>query len=141
MTRSEQIYAHASKDLGLSELPGSKSAPRIQRAIRLSAAWLDDDDSVTAWCGCIRGLWGIETATGVPPAHYRAKSWLEWGQGIAGPAFAIKGDTVILHRPGGYHVALFDRFSGNFVFTLGGNQSNAVNISRYRSTDIVGIRR
>lgn len=137
---SQRIYDHAKKDLGLKETPGSKSTPRIKQAIKQAASWLDDDDSKTPWCGCLRGLWGLETGTGVPKEHYRAKAWLEWGKSVLRPS-AKRGDTVIFNRAGGGHVALLDRFNGDFVFVLGGNQSNACNISRYKVADIIGIRR
>jgi uncharacterized protein (TIGR02594 family) len=140
MSNSKLIYEHARKDAGLKELPGPKSAPRIKRAIQLAADWLEEDDSVTAWCGCIRGLWGFETSTGVPSAHYRARNWLEWGVAVPLGA-AVAGDTVVLKRAGGFHVALFDRLAGDFVWLFGGNQSDAVNVSRYRRGDVVGVRR
>jgi uncharacterized protein (TIGR02594 family) len=142
MSPSARLYAHASKDLGLHELPGPASQPRIAQAIRVSADWLNPDDSKTAWCGCIRGLWGLETGTGVPTAHYRAASWLMWGRIIL-RSEAQQGDTVVLHRTGGYHVALLDHFScdGKSVWLLGGNQGNAVTVAAYDVAKIEGIRR
>lgn len=140
MTTSERIYAHALKDLGLAEVPGPKSNPRIEFAIKTSADWLDDDDSVTAWCGCIRGLWGLETGTGVIPAHFRAKNWLDWGKVVL-VANAQKGDTVVFSRPGGFHVALFSKLDGGKVYVLGGNQSNKVSIAPYPLTSLHGVRR
>lgn len=143
MNTSELLYAHASKDIGLRETPGARSTPRIAFAIRLAADWLDKDDSKTAWCGCIRGLWGIETGTGIPSAHYRAVNWSTWGQGVHSLSSAIRGDTVILKRPGGYHVALLDRYTASkeFVYLLGGNQSDTVCVSRYSANSIHAIRR
>lgn len=134
------IYAHALKDLGLKETPGQASTPRIKLAIETSASWLNPDDSQTAWCGAIRGLWGLETGTGVPPEHYRAKSWLGWGEPIK-LSEAMQGDTIVFKRPGGYHVALFNGVGTGVVNVLGGNQSNAVNFSNYPTSNIVGIRR
>lgn len=140
---SAALYAHARRDLGLKETLGHKSTPRIEQAIAAAAQWLDHDDSKTPWCGCIRGLWGMETGTGVPPAHYRAAAWLKWGEPVHGLRNAVQGDTVILSRTSGHHVALLDRYSpdGITVWLLGGNQSNEVNVSAYRADLIVGIRR
>ncbi len=140
MSASLTIYTHALKDKGLKETPGGKSTPRIAYAIQTAAPWLDRDDSATPWCGCIRGLWGLETGTGVPKEHFRAKEWLKWGKPVD-IAEAQKGDTVILKRSGGHHVALFDHMEGSAVFLLGGNQGNAVNVSAYKRGDVVGIRR
>ena len=54
---SGRLLAHARKDAGLKETAGSASTARIKQAILAAASWLDPDDSVTAWCGCIMGLW------------------------------------------------------------------------------------
>lgn len=142
-TTSEILHAHATKDLGLKETPGPKSTPRIRLAIEAAARWLPNDDSQTAWCGCIRGLWGMETGTGCPPAHYRAAAWLTWGTPVPSLRQALQGDTVILSRPGGNHVALLDRYSrdGKTVWLLGGNQSDSVSIAKFSAALIKGIRR
>lgn len=141
-TPSQKLYDHALKDRGLKEIDGPASAPRIKYMIETAAKWLDNDDSKTAWCGCACGIWCLETALGVPKEHYRAASWLKWGRDVK-PLNARQGDIVVLTRKGGNHVALLDHFSDDLrtVYLLGGNQSNAVNISKYDSTTILGIRR
>lgn len=134
------LYHHALKDLGLRETPGPMSTPRIHDAIKAAANWLAGDDGITAWCGCIRGLWGMETGTGVPPQHYRAASWLSWGEAVTLPE-ARRGDTVVISRQGGNHVALLDRVEGGHVYLLGGNQSNAVTIAPFIKSLVKGVRR
>lgn len=131
------------QDFGLKEIPGGGTNPRIAKMILASATWLDDDDSQTSWCGAARGMWGIETGTGVPPAHYRAKSWLNWGENVPSVKEAILGDTVILQRSGGAHVALFNSYDseGDTVALLGGNQGDSVKISNFPVDLILGIRR
>jgi uncharacterized protein (TIGR02594 family) len=140
MTTGERLYAHAAKDLGLSEIPGPASHPRIRLAIDMAADWLDEDDSKTAWCGCIMGLWCFELDLGVPAARYRAASWLNWGMSVS-LAQARKGDVVIFARKGGNHVALFDRKEGRNVYVLGGNQSNRVSVAPYSEALVLGVRR
>jgi uncharacterized protein (TIGR02594 family) len=142
MTTSERLYTQAKRDLGLKEVPGPKSSPRIQLAIKAAADWLDSDDSKTAWCGCIRGLWAMETGTGMPSAHYRARNWLNWGEEVR-LTDAQRGDTVVLIRDGGYHVALFDHLSTDRtqVYLLGGNQGNEVNVRSFNVALVRGVRR
>jgi uncharacterized protein (TIGR02594 family) len=140
MSTSDRLYAHASKDLGLAEVPGPKSHPRIRQAIEMAADWLDEDDSKTAWCGCIMGLWCYELDLGVPAARYRAASWLNWGMNIPLDS-ARKGDVVVLSRSGGNHVALFDRKEGGQIYLLGGNQSNKVSVAPYSAGLVLGVRR
>lgn len=142
MNSSQLIYAAALKDLGLHETDGRESTPRILEAIKAAADWLERDDSVTAWCGCIRGLWAIETKTGAPRDFYRAKSWLAWGSPVGSLAQAQQGDTIIMKRPGGFHVGLYTgEHTARTFKMLGGNQSNRVSIVSQPIAAIVGIRR
>lgn len=140
--RSERIYGHALRDNGLKEMPGKASDPRIRSAILAAASWLDPDDSKTAWCGCIRGLWGIETGTGVPREHYRAASWATWGEAVPGGLKnAVQGDTIVMTRTGGNHVCLFVRQDATHVWCFGGNQSDAVNVQRFPKGRVTHVRR
>jgi uncharacterized protein (TIGR02594 family) len=140
MNTSERLYHHARKDLGMAEVPGGKSHPRIQLAIETAARWLDGDDSKTAWCGCLMGLWCLELGLGVPKAYYRAISWLDWGHEVK-KADAELGDVVVLKRPGGHHVALLDHIDGGRWHLLGGNQSNTTSIASYADGLVLGVRR
>jgi uncharacterized protein (TIGR02594 family) len=143
MTTNQRLYQHARKDLGLSEIAGSRSNPRIKLAIETAAKWLDGDDSKTAWCGCIMGLWCLELGLGVPAAYYRAVSWLNWGHEVDLKDVQM-GDVVVLKRPGGNHVSLFEASSvkhqGHWDL-FGGNQSNTVNSSPYATSQVLGVRR
>jgi uncharacterized protein (TIGR02594 family) len=140
---SAAIYAAAAKHLGTAELKGKASNPKIRAWIKQAASWLDGDDSATAWCGCFRGAIGLETGTGVPRAHYRAASWATWGRpvDITKPDTWQRGDTIVMTRPGGNHVCLFDRIAGNVVYCLGGNQGDAVTIAPFPRSRITHVRR
>lgn len=144
MTANQRIYAAALKYQGVCEVPGPKSNKLIQGWIKQAASWLDDDDSKTPWCGCFRGAIGLETGTGVPVAHYRAKSWLDWGLVIDStkPKTWLQGDTLIMQRPGGYHVTLFSDIANKaFANCLGGNQADKVCIAPMNLSRIIGVRR
>jgi uncharacterized protein (TIGR02594 family) len=137
---SQRIYDLARRDAGLKETPGKASTPRIQTAIIAAAKWLDKDDSKTAWCGCIRGLWGIETGTGVPAEHFRAASWAKWGKPVKW-VDAVQGDTLVMTRPGGNHVGLYVKHDDTHVWCFGGNQSDSCNITRFPRERVTHIRR
>lgn len=148
MTANQRLYAAALAHLGVCEVPGPKSNKLIQGWIKQAASWLGDDvgndDSRVAWCGCFRGSIGLETGTGVPAAHYRAKSWLAWGKVIdhTRPELWLQGDTIIMQRPGGEHVTLFSDLANKaFVNCLGGNQSDKVCIAPMKRSLIIGVRR
>jgi len=135
-----KLYNKALEDFGLTEVAGSKSHPRIRKAIDEAAEWLDEDDSKTAWCGCIMGLWCKEVGLPVPKAYYRARNWKDVGKKVL-LSEAKQGDIVIMTRTGGHHVALFSKQVGDQVFLLGGNQRNQVNVSSFNQGFIEEVRR
>jgi uncharacterized protein (TIGR02594 family) len=137
---SKKLYEHAMKDFGLSEVTGSKSNPRIQKAIARAADWLDSDDSKTAWCGCMMGLWCKELGLPVPKEYFRAASWRNVGKEVLLDD-AIPGDIIVMSRTGGNHVTLFSKVKDGLVYCLGGNQRDAVNISSFSVKLVDNIRR
>lgn len=143
MNNSQRIYDTAKRYLGTKETPGPQSTASIRQWITAAADWLDKDDSKTAWCGCFRGAIGVETATGLPKAHYRAAAWATWGKPVevSQPELWQQGDTIVMTRPGGNHVCLLDRVSGDYAWCLGGNQSDAVTIARFPLARITAVRR
>jgi hypothetical protein len=60
---------------------------------------------------------------------------------IARPDLWQRGDTIVMTRLGGNHVCLLDRVSGKYAYCLGGNQSDAVTISRFPLARITAVRR
>jgi uncharacterized protein (TIGR02594 family) len=141
MTANQRLYRHARTFIGLAEVAGPKSNPRIQQMIARAASWLDKDDSKTAWCGCAMGDWCFACGLAVPKEYYRAINWLNWGVAVD-LEDAKQGDVVVLSRPGGNHVALLDAVVAPRTWALlGGNQSNMVNVSRYPVSLVRGVRR
>lgn len=71
-----------------------------------------------------------------------ARSWLKTGYGVTKPKL---GDIVVLWRddPSTWkgHAGLFIRKTTHYIWILGGNQSNEVNISKYPCRRILGYRR
>jgi len=140
VTTSLKLYNHALEDFGLSEISGPGSNARIKAAITLAADWLNPDDSKTAWCGCMMGLWFTELGLKPVDEFYRAASWKSVGKPIL-LSEARQGDICILSRTGGKHVALFSKLSNDQVFLLGGNQHNSVNISSFHKDFVESVRR
>jgi len=143
MTANQRIYFTAHRYLGICEIPGPKSHKLIQSWIKQAATWLDGDDSATAWCGCFRGAVGNETMTGTPPAYYRALSWSTWGVAVdvTKPSTWEQGDTLVMPRRGGNHVALLSSLSGKSALCLGGNQRDSVSLQSFPITRIAHVRR
>ena len=73
-----------------------------------------------------------------------ARSYLSWGEMVAGPEQAKEGDVVVFTRGSGTaqgHVAFFLKVTGSQIEVLGGNQSDGVTIARYPRSRLLGIRR
>ena len=142
VSKSEMHWRIFMKYLGIHEVPGPKSHPLIEAWINEAEKWLPKDDSETAWCGCFRGNVGMLAGSGVPIQHYRARQWLLWGRGAGlDPSLWQQGDTIIMKRPGGFHVGLFGGVDGGKMLLLGGNQNNSVCIAQYDFSSVVGCRR
>lgn len=137
----ESPYQIARRHIGTREIPGSKHNPVIVQWLRRLATWVHDDE--TPWCSafvdhCAREA-GYEST-----GKLNARSWLDVGDKIHIRA-ARQGDVVIFSRgnPDGWqgHVGFIDSIVPNHIRTLGGNQSDSVNISSYPKSSVLGIRR
>lgn len=127
----------AQLDLGLKEIPGKATAPRIERMLRALRAWWSDDE--TPWCGVAVATWMREGGVDLIPQHwYRARAWLDWGQKLDKP---VRGCVAILERGGAGHVALVTGVDlQGRVLLLGGNQGNAVSINAFDASRVLGYR-
>ena len=125
---------------GVEELPGAAHNPRIleyHRTTTLGHNMASKDE--TPWCSSfvnfcmvMSGFRGTNSAS--------ARSWLRWGRGLPQPAL---GCIVVLRRgnsPTLGHVAFFTRSTRQHVSLLGGNQGNRVKVSRYKWSDVLGLR-
>ncbi len=138
----------ARRFVGVKETEGGKSTPLVLAMLQRVDPSVQDDS--TAWCSAFVGF--VAWLLGLPESHsLAARSWLQVGTPIALPD-AQPGDVVILtrgpapqpgpdvlHAPG--HVGFFDRFDGTFVWLIGGNQGQSINMSGYPATRVLGIRR
>lgn len=126
----------ARADLGLRELPGAPTAPRIAQWLAELRAWWRDDE--TPWCGTAVAAWMRAALITPPGAWYRAKAWLDWGIPLDAPAL---GCVVVFQRDGGGHVGVavgIDKLGRLLV--LGGNQGNAVSIAPFDRSRVLGYR-
>lgn len=127
-------YAIARKEVGTRELIGNADHPRIVEYH--SATTLRATDDEVPWCSSFVN-WCMQQAGYTGTRSAAAKSWLSWGRAIPAP---VHGCIVVLTRPGGNHVALFERMDDVHVWLLGGNQDDAVNVRRYLRSRIIGYR-
>lgn len=137
-TQAEPTWLAAARDdIGLREIPGAPTAPKIAGWLAKLGAWWRDDE--TPWCGVAVAAWMQAAGIGPLPRHWmRARAWAEWGQPLAYPAH---GCVVVFARQGGGHVGLLvgEDAAGNLLI-LGGNQGDAVNVRAFPRARVLAYR-
>jgi uncharacterized protein (TIGR02594 family) len=133
---------------GVGEIAGPDDDPRVVEYHQTTTLAATDDE--VPWCSsfvnwCMKGG-GVEYTKSA-----RARSWLKWGMTLP-DRWIPYGAVLILKRgigaqpgpnvidaPG--HVGFFAGYaSPKHLLLLGGNQSNAVNISIYELDRLLGVR-
>jgi uncharacterized protein (TIGR02594 family) len=127
--------------IGTTEGPGPLDNPVIMEMYAtVGQSHVEHDD--VAWCAAFVGHC-LEKA-GIPSTRkLNARSYLDWGVPVE-PGDARQGDIGIIPRgTSGWqgHVFFIDRIEGAWVWGLGGNQDDAVNVKRYPVAKLLGVRR
>lgn len=127
--------------IGTTEGPGPENNPAI---IAMYASvghdWVEHD--TVAWCAAFVGHC-LERAGLRSTRKLTARSYLDWGVPVE-VADAQPGDIAVIPRGRSSwqgHVFFIDRIDGPWVWGLGGNQSDTVNIKRYPVSKLLGVRR
>lgn len=127
--------------IGTTEGTGPENNPAIM-AMYASVGhdWVEHDD--VAWCAAFVGHC-LEAAGIRSTRKLTARSYLDWGIPVE-VADARQGDIGVIPRGRSSwqgHVFFIDRIEGTWVWGLGGNQDDAVNIKRYPVSKLLGVRR
>jgi uncharacterized protein (TIGR02594 family) len=127
--------------IGTTEGPGPENNPVIM-AMYASVGhdWVEHDS--VAWCAAFVGHC-LERAGIRSTRKLTARSYLDWGVPVE-IADSQPGDIGVIPRGSSSwqgHVFFIDRIDGPWVWGLGGNQSDAVNIKRYPVSKLLGVRR
>ena len=102
--------------------------------------WVEHDS--VAWCAAFVGHC-FEQAGIKSTRKLTARSYLDWGIPIE-VADAQQGDIGVIPRGSSRwqgHVFFIDRIEGAWVWGLGGNQDDAVNVKRFPVSKLLGVRR
>jgi uncharacterized protein (TIGR02594 family) len=139
----------AQRFVGTKEVPGTMSNPLILAMLKLDSSWPADD--AVAWCSAFTSF--IAWICRLPRSKsLGARSWLNVGIPISLQDAKADSDVVILKRGPGVqpgpevieapgHVGFFAGVEGDRVLLLAGNQGDAVNVSSFPISNILGIRR
>ena len=127
--------------IGTPEGPGPENNPVIMEMYAsVGHDWVEHDG--VAWCAAFVGHC-LEKAGIRSTRKLTARSYLDWGVPVE-IADAQPGDIGIIPRGRSSwqgHVFFIDRIEGPWIWGLGGNQSDAVNIKRYPVSKLLGVRR
>lgn len=131
----------ALSQIGIKEIHGERDNPEILKYFKDLGFNIHRVKDETAWCSAFMN-WVAKSAGYNYANTLDARSWLKIGRKIKNP---VMGDIVILWRvsPNDWrgHVGIFIRKDENYIYILGGNQSNKVKISKYRKGRLLGYRR
>ena len=133
-----RMVQEAIKLHGTVETPGAANNPTIM-------AWANETglgrvytaDSVP-WCGLFMAVVAKRAGKPLPSSPLWALSWSQWGQPGGQPRL---GDVLTFKREGGGHVGLYVGEDRDCYHVLGGNQSDAVTITRIRKDRLYAVRR
>jgi uncharacterized protein (TIGR02594 family) len=127
--------------IGTTEGPGPADNPVIMEMYAsVGHDWVEHDS--VAWCAAFVGHC-LERAGIRSTRKLTARSYLDWGVPVE-VAEAQQGDIGVIPRGSSRwqgHVFFIDRIEGQWVWGLGGNQDDAVNVKRYPVAKLLGIRR
>jgi uncharacterized protein (TIGR02594 family) len=126
---------------GVKEIAGSRDNPEVVK-------YFDDlgfDGSVlkdeTAWCSAFAN-WVCKFSNLPYSGKLNARSWMEVGNEVVIPEV---GDIVVLWRVSKTswkgHVGFYINHDEDYVYLLGGNQGNQVQVSKYGITRVLTYRR
>jgi len=141
MTTEPAWLAAARAQLGTRELPGPTHNNKLIAFLNTAAKfngviWKDDE---MPWCGGF--VAACLVAAGVEPVKIaaRASSWAAWGANLR-RSFLVPGAVLVFQRPGGGHVGFYVGEDAGAYHVLGGNQGNAVSITRIAKSRCVASR-
>jgi uncharacterized protein (TIGR02594 family) len=132
-TALEPAWLRAARaKLGTREAPGAANSPTIMGwATKLGTKVLGmvyNADSVP-WCGLFIATCLAEDGIAAAPIAVRAKAWATWGVALR-PEKLAPGAVLVFERPGGGHVGFYVGEDAAAYHVLGGNQGDAVTITR-----------
>lgn len=123
---------------GVREFSGAADNPVIlgwAREIGLSRVYSGDE---IPWCGLFMAVVATRADKPVPDQPLWALNWALWERETGQP---MHGDVLVFIREGGGHVAIYVGEDARTYHCLGGNQSDAVSITRVDKKRLRSVRR
>jgi uncharacterized protein (TIGR02594 family) len=118
--------------LGVHEAPGPANNQTIMgwaKSLPIKVLGIAFNGDATPWCGLFAAKCVAEAGLTPPPIAIRAKAWATWGKPLVASALA-PGAVLVFERAGGGHVGFYVGEDDTAYRVLGGNQSDAVTVTR-----------
>lgn len=135
-------YEVAKSHLGMKEVSGPTHNPKIAEFFAKAGHPEVKSDEIS-WCAAFVGACLVDAGL-KGTGKLTARSYLDIGEPVD-PEDAQPGDIVVLWRgsPSSWqgHVGFFHSETPSSVKLVGGNQADAVNITGYPKSRILGVRR
>lgn len=136
-----RIITEARKLFGTVETPGKASTAEIMawaKECGLKTVYSDDE---VPWCGLFAAVVAKRAGWDPVESPLWARNWAKFGRAVT-PKEASLGDVLVFQRPGGGgHVGFYVGHDAGYYHVLGGNQGDAVTITRIAKNRCIGIRR
>jgi uncharacterized protein (TIGR02594 family) len=126
--------------IGTREVPGKGNNPTIMGwgkklgAKILGIAYTAD---AVPWCGLYAAHVMDHAGITPPPIAIRASEWSKWGRELINPRY---GCILTFTRKGGGHVGFYVGEDATHLHVLGGNQGDAVSVTRIPKTRLSKMR-
>lgn len=136
--KSPKILVEAVKHIGIKEIVGSKHNPTILEwadAVGLRKVYTNDE---IPWCGLFIAYCAHAAGLQVVDKPLWALSWANYGTKTSEP---MLGDILTFKRDGGGHVGIYVGEDAAYYHVLGGNQGNAVSVTRIAKSRLHQARR
>lgn len=133
-----RMVAEALKLYGTLEVPGISNNSTIMEWAKetgLQAIYTADK---IPWCGLFMAVVAKRAGKSFPSTPLWALSWSKFGVEAGQPRL---GDVLTFTRQGGGHVGLYIGEDATAYHVLGGNQADAVSITRIAKTRLHKVRR
>lgn len=125
--------------IGVREIPGPKSNPKIIKWAENVGGWTEDyytNDDIP-WCGLFVAECMFEAQIPITIKNpLSAREWAKFGVPVQ-PSY---GAILVFSRNGGGHVGFYVSEDADTYHVLGGNQSNMVNITRVAKSRHIATR-
>ena len=136
--KAPRVLVQAVKQLGVTEIVGKEHNPIIlgwARELKLASVYNSDE---IPWCGLFIAYCCKMAGLDVVDKPLWALSWSNWGSPVTEP---MLGDVLTFKRDGGGHVGIYVGEDVTHFHVLGGNQGNAVSVSRIAKSRLYKARR